>query len=363
MKNCKKSIYRIITSSGTGSGFTIENYDYIITNYHVVAGSKIVAVEDYQKGRHIAHVVMVNTEVDIAFLYIENFKNTSNEITISKDLEIENTDKVYTHGYPYGMPYTVTEGIVSSKKQPLDNRYLLQTDAAVNPGNSGGPMLNADGVLMAITIAKFTDADNIGFGIPYTDLIKELEDFTFIDTNYRVKCNSCDSYIEKETKFCENCGKDIDISVFEEFEKSLFAQFVEEGIAEIGMNPVLGRAGRDFWEFYQGSAFVKIFVYDKNYLIATSAINKLPKKNLNKLLTYLLQDKVAPYKLSIDQNTIFISYRVHLSDIYSSQKDKIKENIKNLPLKADELDNFFCDEFGCELSIYAKKDDEDTRHE
>ncbi len=356
MKNCKKSIYRIITSSGTGSGFTVKGYDYIITNYHVVSGSKIVAVEDYQKCRHIAHVVMVNTEVDLAFLYIEDFKNTANEIVIDRNLEIENTNKVYTHGYPYGMPYTITEGIVSSSKQPVDNRYFLQTDAAVNPGNSGGPMLNAEGVLMAVTTAKFTDADNIGFGILYADLLKELEDFTFIDNNYRVKCNSCDSYIEKETKFCENCGKEINASVFEEFEKSLFAKFVEEGIAEIGMNPVLGRAGRDYWEFYQGSALVRIFVYDKNYLIATSAINKLPKRNLDKLLSYLLQDKVPPYKLSIDNNSIFISYRVHLSDIYSSQKSTIKDNIKNLPLKADELDNFFCDEFGCELSIDSKPD-------
>ncbi len=356
MENCKKSIYKVITSSGTGSGFTVKNYDYIITNYHVVSGSKIVAVEDYQKSRHIAHVVMVNTEVDIAFLYIENFKNESNDISIDPDLKIENTDKVYTHGYPYGMPYTITEGIVSSNKQPLDNRYFLQTDAAVNPGNSGGPMLNADGVLMAITNAKFSDADNIGFGILYNDLLKELQDFKFIDKSFRVKCNSCDSYIEKETKFCENCGKDIDVSVFEEFEKSLFAQFIEEGIAEIGMNPVLGRAGRDYWEFYQGSAFVKIFVYDKNFLIATSSINKLPKKNLDKLLTYLLQDNVLPYKLSINENAIFVSYRVHLSDIYSSQKDTIKENIKNLPSRAYELSKFFCDEFGCELSIDSKKD-------
>ncbi len=357
MKNCKESIYRVITSTGTGSGFTVANYDYIITNYHVVAGSRIVAIEDYKKRRQLAHVIMVNTEVDLAFLYVENFKNTDNSISIDPNLEIQNTQKVYTHGYPYGMPYTITEGIVSSNRQPLDGRYFLQTDAAVNPGNSGGPMLNADGVLMAVTVAKFTNADNMGFGIPYTDLLKELNDFSFVDSNYRVKCNSCDSYIEKETKFCEDCGKDIDISVFEQFELSEFAKFVEEGISEIGMNPVLGRAGRDYWEFYQGSALVRIFVYDNDYLIATSAINQLPKKNLNDLLTYLLQDKVAPYKLSIDDNTIFISYRIHLSDIFSNKKEMIKENIRNLPLKADELDNFFCDEFGCELSIEAKHDE------
>lgn len=356
MKDFNKSIFKIITSTGTGSGFAVENYDYIITNYHVISGSKIVAVEDHNKNRHVAHVVMANMEVDLAFLHIENFKNTSNDISIDKELEIEKDQVVYTHGYPYGMPYTTTKGIVSSSRQPIENRYYLQTDAAVNPGNSGGPMLNADGVLMAVTTSKFTDADNIGFGIPYTDVLKELDDFEYIDQNYRVKCNSCDTYIEKETKFCENCGSNIDVSVFEEFEKSYFAEFVEEGMTEMGMNPVLGRAGRDYWEFHQGSALVRIFVYQRDYLIAASPINKLPKKNLEKLMRYLLQDKVAPYKLSVDNNTIFLSYRTHLSDIFSDKKEIIKENIKKLPLKADDLDNFFVDEFGCELSIEAKED-------
>ncbi|WP_394749773.1 trypsin-like peptidase domain-containing protein [Spongiimicrobium salis] len=354
MENIQKSVFKIITASGTGSGFTISGHDHIITNYHVIKGEKIVAVEDYKKDRYVAQVVMVNPTVDLAFLHIDGFKNTENHITVDRDLVVTNTQKVYINGYPFGMPYTITEGIVSATSQPMGGRHYIQTDAAVNPGNSGGPMLNEAGVVVGVTTSKFTEADNVGFGIKHSDLIKEIADYSFTDTMYRVKCNSCDSYMEQETEFCTNCGNDIDISVFEEFEKSHFANFVEGALTELGMNPVLGRAGRDFWEFHQGSALIRIFVFKRDYLVATSPMNKLPKQNLQELMQYLLQDNVNPYYLGVHENKIFLSYRTHLSDIFTDHADAIKEHIKNLALKADDLDNFFMDTYGCEMSIEAK---------
>ena len=253
------------------------------------------------------------------------------------------------------MPFTVTEGIISSVNQPMSGRHYIQTDAAVNPGNSGGPMLDTSGSLIAVTTSKFTDADNVGFGIPFNDLIKELNDYTFSDVVYRVKCNSCDTFIEKESKFCENCGKGIESSVFEEFEKSYVADFVEEALSALKLDPVLYRAGRDFWEFHQGSALVRIFIASEDYLYTTSPLNILPKQNLKELLTYINSNHVPPYHLAIYDNKIYISYRIHLSDIYVKEyKEEIQKNIKNMALKADELDDFFQNTFACEKSMESK---------
>ncbi len=361
MKKVKNSIYKIITSGGTGTGFKIKDIPYLITNYHVIQGNKTVAVENHKKDRFLAHVVMVNTDVDLAFLKVDALQNNKSEIEIDPNLKVENTQKIFINGFPFGMPYTVTEGIVSSPNQPMQGRNYIQTDAAVNPGNSGGPMLNEKGVLVGVTTSKFTEADNVGFGIKHTDVIKQIEDYTFNDFDYRVKCNSCDNFILEETEFCNNCGNAIDKSVFEEFEKSHFATFVENGLTELGINPVLCRAGRDFWEFHQGSALVRIFIVNNNYLYATSPLNKVPKENLKELLTYLTSDKENPYILGIYKNKIFVSYRTHLSDIYSIKKDEIKENIKNLALKADDLDDFFKNEYGCEMSMESKNlSNEDT---
>lgn len=356
MENIRKSVFKIITASGTGSGFVVSGKNHVITNYHVVAGEKTVAVEDYKKNRFVANVVMVNPEVDLAILHIDGFENKEYGIILDENILITNTSKLYIHGYPFGLPYTVTEGIVSSTSQPMGSRHYLQTDAAVNPGNSGGPMINVDGKLVGVTTSKFTEADNVGFGIKHIDLIKEINDFTYDDNVYRVKCNSCDDYTEQETEFCNNCGNDMDSSIWEEFEKSHFAKFVEEALTELGLNPVLGRAGRDFWEFHQGSALIRIFVFKRDYLVATSPMNNLPKQNLQELMQYLLQDHVAPYSLGVHENKIYLSYRAHLSDIFTDHAESIKNNIKNLALKADDLDNFFMDTYNCEMSMEAKEE-------
>ncbi|HIP48570.1 MAG TPA: trypsin-like serine protease [Lutibacter sp.] len=357
MKNTKDSIYKIITAGGTGTGFKVVGYDFLITNYHVIKGSKTVAVEDHKNNRFLAKVAMVNPKVDLAFLDVKDLVSMKGTIKLNKDKEVSNLDTIYINGFPFGMPFTVTEGIVSAANQPMNGRNYLQTDAAVNPGNSGGPMLDSDGVLVGVTTSKFTQADNVGFGIQSKDVIKQIEDFNFEDVKYRVKCNSCDSFTENESEFCSNCGANIDISVFEEFELSHFANFTENALTELGANPVLCRAGRDYWEFHQGSALVRIFVVNNNYLFATSPLNKLPKINLDELLTYINSNKVAPYQLGVYENKIYISYRTHLSDIYSEKKDDIKKNIINLALKADELDDFFKDNYGCDMSMESKSEE------
>jgi len=356
MKNTKNSIYKIITADGTGTGFKVVNHDFLITNYHVVKGNKIVAVEDHHKNRYLAQVAMVNPEVDLAFLNVNDLKAKEGIIKLDESNEVLNMQKVFINGFPFGMPFTVTEGIVSAPNQPMHGRNYVQTDAAVNPGNSGGPMLNEKGILVGVTTSKFTEADNVGFGIKHTDVIKQINDYKFDDVKYRVKCNSCDSFTVEESEFCSNCGNNINISVFEEFEKSHFANFTEEALTELGVNPVLCRAGRDFWEFHQGSAQVRIFVVNNNYLFATSPLNKLPKDNLEALLTYINSNQVPPYQLGVYENKIFISYRTHLSDIYSNKKDEIKQAIIKLALKADALDDYFHTEFGCEMAMESKKE-------
>ena len=355
MNDLNNSIYKIITADGTGTGFKVENHDLVITNYHVVQGSKKVAVQNHNKDKFIGHVVMVNPEVDLAFLEVSGLHDSNGTIKLNPDLELTNTQKVYINGFPFGMPFTVTEGIISSVNQPMGGRHYIQTDAAVNPGNSGGPMLDTNGTLVAVTTSKFTDADNVGFGICFNDLIKELADYNFSDLTYRVKCNSCDVFTEKESKFCENCGNGIDSSVFEEFEKSYLADFIEEALDSLKLDPVLYRAGRDFWEFHQGSALVRIFIAGEDYLYATSPLNILPKQNLKALLTYVNSNPVPPYSLAVYDNKIYISYRIHLSDIYVKEhKEEIQRNIRNMALKADELDDFFQDKFACEKSMESK---------
>ena len=122
--NIYRSVFKVTHSGGSGSCFYLKNYDLFVTNYHVVEGY-----------RYLAKVVLVNPALDIALLAAEGDFSALPEMTLAADDSLTIGRKVYVAGYPYGMPFTITEGSVSSPKQLMDGKYYIQTDAAVNPGN------------------------------------------------------------------------------------------------------------------------------------------------------------------------------------------------------------------------------------
>lgn len=350
----KNAVYKINTASGSGTGFYLNAPNIFVTNYHVVEGNKNVAIENQTQDRFIAKVIYVNPDADIAFLKSENHTPDST-IPFDSVQEVRSRDKVFVLGFPFGMPYTITEGIVSNEKQLLDGKNFIQTDAAVNPGNSGGPVVNAEGLLVGVTTAKFTEADNVGFAIPAKIVREELDTLAQnTEGKFSMKCDSCKSLIFEKTDYCPNCGSTINEKIFDDKEISKLSVFVEEAIKNMGTNPILARSGTEYWEFHSGSALVRIFVYDKNYLYATSPMNNLPTGNLEALLRYQLSNPVPPYKLAVYNNQIYLSYRVRMSDVFSNRADEIKQNLSNLILKANEMDDYLVHEFGCEKTNYAK---------
>jgi serine protease Do len=355
LHNLAPAVCKVITASGSGSCFYNKNNDVWITNYHVVEGNKQVTLENQLLDRYLARVIFVNPMDDIAFLKSDYRLTDYPGIPYEPGRTVQVSNPVFVLGYPFGMPFSITEGIVSSPNQIMDGRRYIQTDAAVNPGNSGGPVVAADGNLVGITTAKFQEADNMGFAIP-ADIMGTQ--FKYIGQNpekkYTLKCPSCDELIMNEEEYCNNCGAEINRRYFEEVPLTELATFVEEAIESLGMNPILARAGTEFWRFHQGSSEIRIFVYNRNYLYATSPLNDLPKTNLKELYEFLLKDNVLPYKLGVTDNKIFISYRFHLSDIYTGHASLIKQNLTNLALKADEMDDFFVNSFGCEMTTFSK---------
>lgn len=354
LKELKKSIYRINTASGSGTGFYLKEHDLIVSNYHVVAGFHKVCLEDNKRNRQVANVIFVNPGKDIAFLRAENI-NVEESIKINAELQSESRDKLSVLGYPYGMPFTVTEGIISNAEQMIEGKQYIQTDAAVNPGNSGGPMVNEAGELIGIVVSKFDHADNIGFGIPLSELIEELEIVSELENDFSVGCHSCGSVIHEKEDYCPNCGTDIDESLFNELELSPIAIKVEEALKLLDVDPVATRAGNEYWNFHQGSAEVRIFIYGGNYLYATSPMNDLPRKNLGDIYNYVLTEQHDPYRLAISENRIYISYRVHLSDLFSLSDKEVIEHISGLAKTADDLDDLFVNEYGAKMTAFSKE--------
>jgi len=270
LNNLSNSIFRINTAKGTGSGFYIKEHDLVITNYHVVNGFHEVCLEDKDRNRTAAKVVYVNPGSDLAFLKGENI-SVEDTIKISPDVKPQSRDKALVLGYPFGMPFTVTEGIISNPDQMMGGDKYIQTDAAVNPGNSGGPMVDFEGNLLGVVVAKFDQADNMGFAVPVEKLLSALEHVNELTDSFSFGCHNCSSLVSEKTDHCPNCGTEIDA--------------------------VTTRAGQEYWLFHQGSAEIRVFIYANNYLYATSPLNDLPKAKLMEIYEYILTSDHDPYSI------------------------------------------------------------------
>jgi serine protease Do len=157
---------------GVGSGFIVDPKGYILTNQHVIQGATRITVR-LQTGEEFRGTVKgVDEETDVAVIKIDTQRELPTVKLGSSD-EVEVGDWVLAIGSPFGLDQTVTAGIISKKERraaPFTSfQQFLQTDAAINRGNSGGPLVNMHGEVIGINsqIATSTgDYNGIGFALP-----------------------------------------------------------------------------------------------------------------------------------------------------------------------------------------------------
>jgi S1-C subfamily serine protease len=163
---------------GQGSGVIVDKDGYIVTNFHVVNGVDTVQVRLSDRRVAEAKVVGADAMTDLAVLKIELNNLIPAEWGDSDKLEVG--DLVWALGSPYGLDRSLTFGIISAKSRRSGSNIsrspyqeYLQTDAAVNPGNSGGPLVNIEGQVVGINAAIFGSAyQGISFSIP-SDIARE----------------------------------------------------------------------------------------------------------------------------------------------------------------------------------------------
>ena len=188
------------TENGTalGSGFISDKIGHIITNNHVVGNAKLVDVTFIDGNRYTANVTGTDPYSDIAVLKIIENKNNNTfqqqlqklrPLVLGNSSDVEVGDRVVAIGNPYGLDGTMTTGIVSQlgRLVPSPNPGfsipdIIQTDAAVNPGNSGGPLLNMQGHVIGINFAAL-QGGGLGFAIP-SNLINKVVPMLIEKGNY-----------------------------------------------------------------------------------------------------------------------------------------------------------------------------------
>lgn len=177
-----------VTGAAAGSGFVISADGYIVTNYHVIKGATAIKVAFVNGQSYDAKLVGGEAENDVAVLKIDAAGLTPVKLGDSDSLVVG--ESVYTIGNPLGeLTWSLTDGLVSAKDRSVttsegETMNMIQTNTAINSGNSGGPLFNSYGEVVGITSAKLSSGsssssasiEGLGFAIPMNDVKDMIQD-------------------------------------------------------------------------------------------------------------------------------------------------------------------------------------------
>lgn len=179
--------------SASGSGFIISEDGYIVTNHHVIEGADTVQVALYDGTVHDAEIIGSDASNDVAVLKIE--ATGLHPVSIGNSDEVSVGDQAVAIGNPLGtLNFSMTAGYVSALNRDVGTGdvpiTMLQTDVAINSGNSGGPLFDMNGNVIGITTAKYsgntssgTTIEGLGFAIPINDamsIVNDLIDYGYV---------------------------------------------------------------------------------------------------------------------------------------------------------------------------------------
>jgi S1-C subfamily serine protease len=180
IETSKNTSYGGYSTSGQGSGFLIDTEGHILTNYHVVEGATTIKVNFSNGSTETATVVGKDPVDDLAVIKVD-------PTSVAGIIPLTLTDSAYLKpgllavalGSPYGLTNSISVGVVSGLNRQIDSSTLpgvIQTDANIQPGNSGGPLLNSSGLVIGINTAFEGQGTGIGYAVPSSVAIRVLPD-------------------------------------------------------------------------------------------------------------------------------------------------------------------------------------------
>ncbi len=182
VENAVDSIVSIKTNVAQGTGFIITDNGFVVTNAHVLEGAKFAIATTSDDDDIRMSLVGYNTDLDIALLKING---SYDYLRFGNSDDAKVGEKVVAIGNPLGLSFSVTEGIISAVHREFKDSPggYIQTDASLNPGNSGGPLIDVDGKVIGINNFVVGGAENLGFALESNYIVESINEFTTNELN------------------------------------------------------------------------------------------------------------------------------------------------------------------------------------
>lgn len=348
LDNIQDLVVQIVTPYSTGTGFIMPQEKIIITNEHVIRENQSVIIEGKNIKRQKVDVIFVDENLDLAFLHFEN-GNTSFIPKIFSGNLLSGMN-VFAIGHPFGLELSTTRGIVSNLNYIVGKLKYIQHDAALNPGNSGGPLLSVDGFLLGINTFIVQGGINIGIALPFEIINHKLFEYKSLFPSRAVSCNSCDTiHVENKilSKYCQKCGEELKlISTYLPYEPRGISKVIEDVISYLGYDIEVCRRGNANWELAEGSAKITITYHEKSgYIVTEATLAYLTKtENLASIYAYLLKQNYLNkgMSFSIKEKNIVLSLVVYDQHLHFHSCRKL---IGRLVKSADHYDDILQTQF------------------
>jgi len=348
-------IVQIATPYSTGTGFFLKKAGLVVTNHHVVEGNRAVIIEGARFKKQLATVRYADRKYDLAFLGGPQNGAELPDVHLGTGKALRERDPVTAIGHPFGLKFSVKSGIVSGAREVMNNIPYLHIDAALNPGNSGGPLVDNDGDVVGINTFIIRDGDNIGFSLPVQFLSDALDEYQKIGGDNTCRCSACSNVVSEKTVengICTFCGSRVVLpGSVDEYLPTGVPRTIEALITRTGHDVSLSRCGPNCWEINQGSARINITYHEKSGLMTADAILcQLPKENIKALYEYLLRENYANEALtfSVHEQDILLSLLIY--DRYLNE-DTGMQSLQRLFEKADHYDNILVETYGAQWKV------------
>lgn len=351
IENLKGAVLQIATPYSTGTGFYLKEWDLIITNEHVIRDNKQVVVRGCGFEKILVDVLFVDKKRDLAFIEVPAHHEMT-YLALSQKEELLQGQNVLAVGHPFGLHFTATQGIISNLLQQKKDFSYIQHDAALNPGNSGGPLVNQTGEVIGVNTFVMRHGTNIGFALPVEYFLEDLEEYSKIRIHNKLalRCHSCSNIIAEEedmSNYCSFCGTAIQpTSKIKDYVPEGPAHLIESVLQTLSYSPSLARKGPSSWEISRGSALISVNYNKKSGMITGDAeLCFLPKQGINKIYSYLLQQnyQINYLSFSIHENSVMLSLIIHEAYVNEESATQMMEHLFE---RADYYDDVLISEYG-----------------
>lgn len=348
------SIVSIKSDGGIGSGWVAARNGLIVTNHHVVGYEPQVDI-DFLSGQSLrADVVWADSRLDIAFL-LPCEPIGAPALTVLTAGQAKVGQRVYAVGHPRGLAFTMTEGIVSAVERKTERGVpLIQTDAPLNPGNSGGPLVTDEAVVIGVNTLAGVLQQNIGFAVPVGAFAGELRTFAQATgpsaPTYR--CAECRAPHAASQVQCEICGAQVRFAEHRNHLLGPRARAHGENVAAqllqtLGWDPVLTSTGPRRWTNRAGPSVLHAALDDAGEEITFfSELVELPEQSHEAFFRFLLtlnDANTATCRISLAGNVVTLSMTEPIAFLYARE---VADGVRKLETLAVTLREVLSSAFG-----------------